>query len=88
MRHEAGTGLGEWERVVIIERTKPALAHLRADGRPTGPVPFGKKVDSRSHLVAAYVGIRASLRSSRGVWVRGMRLDCRQERSGAQNRRR
>ncbi len=80
MRHEAGTGLGEWEHALIIEGTKAALAHLRADGRPIGPVPFGKKVDSRGHLVAAHVGIRASVRSGRGAWVSEVGPDCGQER--------
>ena len=57
-------GLGEWERAVIIERTKAALDHLRANGRPTGPLPFGKKLDSQGQLVADPDAVR-QLRKAR-----------------------
>ena len=63
-------GLGEWERAAIIERTRAALDHLRANGRPTGPVLFGKKLDSQGQLVADPDAVRA-LRKARRLRRQG-----------------
>ena len=37
-------GVAEMERNLICERTKLALAHLKAQGRRTGSVPYGSKL--------------------------------------------
>lgn len=37
-------GVAEMERNLIVERTKAALAHLKATGQRTGSVPYGSKL--------------------------------------------
>ena len=44
--------LSEWERGVIGERTKEALAHKRRNGERIGPIPYGYTLDGdKTHLV-------------------------------------
>lgn len=43
--------VGQWERETISERTRDSLAHLKANGRVAGNVPYGKRrVDGTKEL--------------------------------------
>lgn len=39
------SGVAQWEREVIVERTTEALAQLKREGKRTGTVPYGKRVE-------------------------------------------
>jgi DNA invertase Pin-like site-specific DNA recombinase len=45
--------LGEFERDIISERTKAALAHKKSKGERVGEIPIGYNVDSKGSMVSA-----------------------------------
>lgn len=53
-------GCAEWERNVIRERTRAALAHLRARGRRVGGVPYGLRAGPDGVLVPEPAEARAA----------------------------
>jgi len=59
--------LSEFEREQVGERTKAALAHLKANGGKYGPVPFGyREVEGRLVAVRAEAKIVAEIARMRG----------------------
>lgn len=67
-------GLAEWERRTMSDRTKAALAHVKAQGRHVGRVPFGKRKDGAGRLVDHRKEMltlrRARYMRQRGVTIR------------------
>lgn len=52
--------VGQWERETISERTRECLAHLKANGRLAGNVPYGKRRvgasrDAEGHLKGGHL---------------------------------
>jgi len=62
--------LAQMERELVSERTRGALAHIKASGRYLGAIPFGKRLDGKGHLVTDREAAKA-LRRARRLRAKG-----------------
>lgn len=62
--------LAQMERELVSERTRGALAHIKASGRYLGAIPYGKRLDRNGRLVTDPEAAKA-LRRARRLRAKG-----------------
>ena len=63
-------GLAQMERELIAERTRTALAFMRANGQPTSHPPLGFRPNDSRHHMLLVPGELAVVRRILGLWRR------------------